>query len=101
MNVRKNIDYSDMFAALDTLMAANLPQVEMYHEIGRLGSVTDRKKAQQIASAAHLSLDLAEETCYTEENNSAGEVPGYEETASSQCNGTGSSGTDDLARLIR
>ena len=28
MNVRKPIDYSAMFAALDTLMAAELPQVK-------------------------------------------------------------------------
>ena len=50
---------------------------------------------QQIVTAAHMSLDLAEEMCYTEENGSAREVPGYAETASSQCNGTGNSGTVD------
>ena len=38
MNVRKNIDYSDMFAELDTLVRAQLPQMEMYREIGILGS---------------------------------------------------------------
>ena len=30
MNVRKPVDYSAMFAALDTLMAANLPQMELW-----------------------------------------------------------------------
>ena len=30
MNVRKPIDYSAMFAALDTLMAADLPQMKLY-----------------------------------------------------------------------
>ena len=30
MNVRKPVDYSAMFAVLDTLMAANLPQMELY-----------------------------------------------------------------------
>ena len=38
MNVRKPIDYSAMFAALDTLMAAELPQMKLYCEIGRLVS---------------------------------------------------------------
>lgn len=30
MNVRKPVDYSAMFGALDTLMAADLPQMELY-----------------------------------------------------------------------
>ena len=38
MNVRKPVDYSAMFAALDTLMAANLPQMELYCGIGWLVS---------------------------------------------------------------
>ena len=53
MNVRKNIDYSDMFAALDALMATNLPQMEIYHEIGRL--VSDRReKGAAVSSAEYL-----------------------------------------------
>jgi len=36
MNIRKPVDYSTMFTALDTLMAASLPQTELYYEIGRL-----------------------------------------------------------------
>ena len=42
-----------------------------------------------------MSLDLAEEMCYTGENDSAGDIPGYAETAGTQCDGTGSSGTAD------
>ena len=38
MNVRKSVDYGAMLAALDTLMAANLPQMERYYEMGRLVS---------------------------------------------------------------
>ena len=30
MNIRKPTDYATMFAALDKLMAAQLPQMEMY-----------------------------------------------------------------------
>ncbi len=36
MNVRKTVDYSAMFASLDALMAANLSQMKLYCEIGRL-----------------------------------------------------------------
>ena len=174
MNVRKNIDYSDMFTAPDTLLAVSLPQMELYY-----GLVNDRQEkgavvaaaeylqstfpeafgfsprslrrmrefyriyendseivneamslgwtqnivileadltirerlwyiraalrfgwsksvlVQQITSAAHLFLDLTEEMCYTEENDPAGEVPGYAEASSSQCDGAGSSGAAD------
>ena len=38
MNIRKLTDYTAMFAALDTLMAAQLPQMELYCEIGRVVS---------------------------------------------------------------
>ena len=163
VNVRKSINYSAMFAELDTLVGEKLPQMEMYYEIGRLVSERQEKGAavaaaeylqsafleasgfsprslrrmrefyrtyasdpeimneamslgwtqnivilesdltmqerswyiraalrfswsksvlvQQIATAAHLSLDLAEEVCYTEENDF--------ESSSSQCNGDG------------
>ena len=36
MNVRKPTDYSTLFAALDELVAADLPQMELYCGIGRL-----------------------------------------------------------------
>ena len=53
MNVRKPVDYSDMFAALDTLMAAELPQMKLYCEIGRL--VSNRlEKGAAVAAAEHL-----------------------------------------------
>ena len=53
MNVRKPIDYSAMFAALDALMAANLPQMELYRSIGR--AVSDRsEKGAAVAAAEYL-----------------------------------------------
>ena len=36
MNIRKAIDYSDMYSKLDELMEKSLPQMELYREIGRL-----------------------------------------------------------------
>lgn len=177
MNARKDVDYSDMFAALDALLETNLPQMERYYEIGRLVSDRPEKGAavaaaeylqsafpetpgfsprslrrmrefyriyenapeimseamalgwtqnivifeanltlqerlwyiratlrfgwsksmliQQIAAAAHLSLDLSEEMCYTKKNDSSGEVPDYVEPSSSQCDEVGSSGATD------
>ena len=53
MNVRKPIDYSAMFAALDTLMAADLPQMKLYCEIGRLVSGRPEKGAA-VAAAEYL-----------------------------------------------
>ena len=50
MNVRKSVDYGSMFAALDTLMAANLPQMERYYEIGRLVSSRPEKGAAVMAA---------------------------------------------------
>ncbi len=53
MNVKKPTDYSGLFAALDTLMAANLPQMELYCEIGRLVSGRPEKGAA-VAAAEYL-----------------------------------------------
>lgn len=59
MNARKNIDYSAMFAALDTLMAENLPQMKLYCEIGRLITIRQEKGAA-IAAAEHLQSRFPE-----------------------------------------
>lgn len=50
MNVRKPVDYSAMFVALDKLVAAGLPQMELYCEIGRL--VSGRLEKGAVAAAA-------------------------------------------------
>lgn len=60
MNVRKPVDYSAMFAALDTLMAANLPQMELYCEIGRL--VIDRPEKGAAVAAAEYLCDVYPDT---------------------------------------
>ncbi len=54
MNVRKPVDYSAMYTALDKLTAANLPQMELYCEIGRLVSGRPEKGAA-VAAAEYLS----------------------------------------------
>lgn len=50
MNIRKPVDYSGMFAALDEAMAANLPQMELYFEIGRLVCGRPEKGAAVMAA---------------------------------------------------
>lgn len=53
MNVRKPVDYSAMFWALDTLITADLPQMELYCEIGRLVS-SRPEKGTAVAAAEYL-----------------------------------------------
>ena len=50
MNIRKPADYSVLFSELDNLMAAQLPQMELYCEIGRLVSSKAEKGAAVVAS---------------------------------------------------
>ena len=50
MNIRKPTDYTTMFAALDALMVAQLPQMELYCEIGRVVSGRSEKGAAVAAS---------------------------------------------------
>ena len=50
MNVRKNIDYSEMYEALDKLMEQQLPQMELYCEIGKAVCRRTEKGAAVMAS---------------------------------------------------
>lgn len=50
MNIRKNVDYSTMFAALDSAMESALPQVELYCKIGAI--ICDRPEKGAAAAAA-------------------------------------------------
>ena len=50
MNVKKPVDYTAMFAALDVLMTATLPQMKLYYEIGRLVSGRPEKGAAIVAA---------------------------------------------------
>lgn len=54
MNIRKDIDYSEMYAELDKAMAADITQMELYCEIGK--AVCRRtEKGAAVAAAAYLS----------------------------------------------
>ena len=53
MNIRKTVDYSAMFAALDAAVAAQLPQMELYCEIGKI-VCTRSEKGSAVAAAEFL-----------------------------------------------
>ena len=50
MNIRKNIDYSEMYEALDNLMTQQLPQMELFCEIGKAVCRRTEKGAAVMAS---------------------------------------------------
>lgn len=53
MNIRKTVDYSTMFAALGSVMEAELPQMELYCEVGRI-VCTRSEKGAAVAAAEFL-----------------------------------------------
>ena len=54
MNIRKEIDYSTMYAALDVATSKNLPQMELYCEIGKAICARPEKGAA-VAAASYLN----------------------------------------------
>ncbi len=53
MNIRKNIDYSTMFAALEAALSAEMPQMQLCCELGRI--VCSRpEKGAAVAAAEYL-----------------------------------------------
>lgn len=50
MNVRKRIDYSRMYAAIDDVMAQSLPQMQLYCSIGAVVCTRSEKGAAVMAS---------------------------------------------------
>ena len=46
MNIRKTVDYSTMFAALEAAMEADLPQMELYGEVGKIVCTRSEKVRQ-------------------------------------------------------
>ena len=53
MNIRKPADYNTLFSKLDKLIAAQLPQMKLYCEIGRLVS-SRAEKGAAVAASEHL-----------------------------------------------
>lgn len=54
MNIRKQIDYSGMYTAIDKAMEQNLPQMELYVAFGKAVSARSEKGAA-VAAAEYLN----------------------------------------------
>lgn len=67
MNIRKPVDYSEMFSSLDTIMAAQLPQMKLYCEIGRLVNARVEKGAA-VAAAEYLQKTYPENSGFSPRN---------------------------------
>ena len=67
MNIRKPTDYSAMYAVLDQLMAVDLPQVELYFEIGRAVSARAEKGAA-VAASEYLQTAYPEASGFSPRN---------------------------------
>jgi len=67
MSIRKSTDYSTMYAALDSLMAAELPQMELYCEIGKLVSGRPEKGAA-VAAADYLQKSYPDAAGFSPRN---------------------------------
>lgn len=50
MNIRKNIDYSEMYAAIDDVMEKNISQMELYCSIGQAVAARSEKGAAVMAA---------------------------------------------------
>ena len=67
MNIRKPADYSKMYAGLDQLMVNDLPQMELYLEMGRLIS-TRPEKGAAVAAAEYLAANYPERMGFSPRN---------------------------------
>lgn len=67
MNTRKNIDYSSLYAEIDKAIGADLSQMELYLELGRLVSNRPEKGAAVMA-AEYITANYPERTGFSPRN---------------------------------
>lgn len=67
MNIRKSIDYSDLYAGIDKAVAANFSQMELYLELGRLVSSRPEKGAAVMA-AEYICANYHDRTGFSPRN---------------------------------
>ena len=64
MNIRKPVDYSVMYAAIDTLMVSDLEQTKLFCEIGRL--IDERpEKGAAVAAAEYINATYTEKSGFS------------------------------------
>lgn len=74
MNIRKSIDYCEMFAALDYVIETEMPQMELYCEIGK--AVCQRaEKGAAVAAAKYLTEKYSDVKGFSPRNLDAGFLP--------------------------
>lgn len=67
MNIRKNIDYSSLYIEIDKAITADLPQMELYLELGQL--VSDRlEKGAAVMAAEYIADNYPERTGFSPRN---------------------------------
>ena len=67
MNIRKPIDYSAMYTGLDQALERNLPQMELYLEIGKLVSAR-KEKGAAVAAAEYLAVKCPDNSGFSPRN---------------------------------
>lgn len=67
MNIRKNIDYSEMYISIDKAMERNLPQMELYAAIGKAASARAEKGAA-VAAAEYLNANYPDARGFSPRN---------------------------------
>ena len=67
MNIRKTVDYSAMFAALESVMKTALSQMELYCEIGKIVCIRSEKGAA-VAAAEFLKEQYPDMTGFSPRN---------------------------------
>lgn len=67
MNIRKPIDYSAMYDGLDQVLGRNLPQMELYLEIGKLVSAR-KEKGAAVAAAEYLAAKYPNNSGFSPRN---------------------------------
>ena len=67
MNIRKAVDYSTMFATLESVMKADLPQMELYCEIGK-AVCAHLEKGAAVAAAEFIKEQYPDMTGFSPRN---------------------------------
>ena len=67
MNKRKPVDYTAMYAALDSLLQTELPEVELYFEIGR-AVCSRQEKGAAVMAAEYLQENYPEAKGFSPRN---------------------------------
>ena len=67
MNIRKAVDYSTMFATLESVMKADLPQMELHCEIGKAVCAHSEKGAA-VAAAEFIKEQYPDMTGFSPRN---------------------------------